>query len=261
MAEPAAEVADGGEVEHTEAFVLSRQVDGTLRRMDPATGALELYTSIEGILKAVPKISWDVAATWSRLAIFQARLFLDKQSYERNGIARSYADKVFPDGVDLISAVSWWRRRLRSDCKGFVVFEGGFDTSGPIAATDAPQLMIDGVTGEVQAEDQAAIEKKRELHLKRRRLDDRWAAKGISNEAREKIKNADVNRMDRKAKGQEYIYQKGWVNTSALSHGAKLQLASPRWLVRAQEAKQQAALKDQSSEEIEQLPLVTWPRI
>lgn len=57
-------------------------------------GDVELYTSIDGILRAVPSMNWDWAATWSRLAIMRVHLFLDRTSYDRGGIERSYASKA-----------------------------------------------------------------------------------------------------------------------------------------------------------------------
>ena len=55
---------------------------------------MELYTSIDGILRAVPKMNWDWAATWSRLAVMRVHLFIDRASYDRGGIERSYASKA-----------------------------------------------------------------------------------------------------------------------------------------------------------------------
>jgi len=196
-------------------YQVSRDVDGTLRRTNPETGDVELYTSIEGILKAVPSMNWDLAAAWSRLPIMRVHLFIDRGSYERGGVARSYACKAFlPEGVDLIAAISWWRRRVREEGKGFAVFEGGFDTSA-VAATDPPYFMLDGSTGLADADDMDAIERKRELHLKRRKLEQRWAAKGASEAVLAKIKQADTHRMHRKARGEEYYYKKGWVSSLA----------------------------------------------
>jgi len=202
-------------------YEVSRDVDGTLRRVDPETGDVELYTSIEGILKAVPSMNWDLAAAWSRLPILRAHLFIDRGSYERGGVARPYASKDFqPDGVDLISAIAWWRRRMREEGKGFVVFEGGFDTSG-VCVTDPPYFKLDGSDGSVDADDMDAIQRKREIHEKRRKLEQRWAAKGATEMVLQKIKQADAHRLHRKAQGEEYHYRKGWVSTLAAQ-------ASPR---------------------------------
>lgn len=232
---PAAEAATTEEVKPVDAeppvveavakearpYEVSRDVDGTLRRIDPETGDVELYTSIEGILKAVPSMNWDLAAAWSRLPILRAHLFIDRGSYERGGVARPYASKDFqPDGVDLISAIAWWRRRMREEGKGFVVFEGGFDTSG-VCVTDPPYFKLDGSDGSVDADDMDAIQRKREIHEKRRKLEQRWAAKGATEMVLQKIKQADAHRLHRKAQGEEYHYRKGWVSTLAAQ-------ASPR---------------------------------
>ncbi|CAJ1329203.1 unnamed protein product [Effrenium voratum] len=180
-----------------EAYQVSRDVAGTLRRQDPVTGDVELYTSIDGILQAVPKMNWDMAATWSRLPIMRVHLFLDKVSFQRGGIMRSYASKVFsPEGLDLIQAIAWWRKRVKSPAKGFAVFEASFDSQ--VCITDPPTLMLDGATGEAEADDAEAIQRKRESHAKRRELDKRWVTKGISEEALQKIKQADMHRMSRK---------------------------------------------------------------
>ncbi|CAJ1443143.1 unnamed protein product [Effrenium voratum] len=184
-----------------EAYQVSRDVAGTLRRQDPVTGDVELYTSIDGILQAVPKMNWDMAATWSRLPIMRVHLFLDKVSFQRGGIMRSYASKVFsPEGLDLIQAIAWWRKRVKSPAKGFAVFEASFDSQ--VCITDPPTLMLDGATGEAEADDAEAIQRKRESHAKRRELDKRWVTKGISEEALQKIKQADMHRMSRKATGR-----------------------------------------------------------
>ncbi|OLP93785.1 hypothetical protein AK812_SmicGene24272 [Symbiodinium microadriaticum] len=210
---PAAEAATTEEVKPVDAeppvveavakearpYEVSRDVDGTLRRIDPETGDVELYTSIEGILKAVPSMNWDLAAAWSRLPILRAHLFIDRGSYERGGVARPYASK---------------------EGKGFVVFEGGFDTSG-VCVTDPPYFKLDGSDGSVDADDMDAIQRKREIHEKRRKLEQRWAAKGATEMVLQKIKQADAHRLHRKAQGEEYHYRKGWVSTLAAQ-------ASPR---------------------------------
>ncbi|CAE7360332.1 unnamed protein product [Symbiodinium natans] len=201
--------------EEPKPYQVSRDVDGTLRRTDPDTGDVELYTSIEGILKAVPSLNWDLAAAWSRLPIVRVHLFIDRSSYERAGVARSYASKDFqPEGVDLISAITWWRRRVREEGKGFAVFEGGFDSSGA-CVTGPPYFKLDGSNGSVDADDMDAIQRKREIHEKRRKLEQRWAAKGTTDAVLLKIKQADAHRLHRKAQGEEYHYRKGWVSTLA----------------------------------------------
>ncbi|CAJ1329204.1 unnamed protein product [Effrenium voratum] len=210
-----------------EAYQVSRDVAGTLRRQDPVTGDVELYTSIDGILQAVPKMNWDMAATWSRLPIMRVHLFLDKVSFQRGGIMRSYASKVFsPEGLDLIQAIAWWRKRVKSPAKGFAVFEASFDSQ--VCITDPPTLMLDGATGEAEADDAEAIQRKRESHAKRRELDKRWVTKGISEEALQKIKQADMHRMSRKAKGEEYLYKKGWVSAEVAKTSPRLLLPALR---------------------------------
>lgn len=249
--------AVGEQLDFKASMTISYDMSGTMRTVDPETGALELNTSIDGILKAVPKMSWDVAATWSRLAIFSMRLFIDRASYDKGGIARAYADKVFPQGVDLIAAVEFWRKRIRQDSQSFAIFEGGFDASGPVALTDAPQLVIDGATGEVEADSYVTIQRKRERHFKRRSLDAKWASKGASQDLLFKIRCADVDILDHKAKGHEYAKETGWV-PATLKKSPRALRAPPKWERRPKEADGQLALPQiagETSQEPEKLKL------
>lgn len=233
------ETAPGEEVKEAakpekETYEVSRDVAGTLRKIDPETGEVELYTSIDGILQAVPKMNWDLAATWSRLPIMKVHLFIDRATYARGGMERSYASKVFqPQGLDLISAIQWWRKRVPITPPGtasaaarhvaFAVFEGSF--TAEVSTTDPPVLMLDAL-GEVEADDVAVIQRKHQSHVKRRALEKRWASEGTSEDVLKKIKEADLHSKSRKAKGDEYLYKTGWV-PKAVMPGAK----SPRRLM------------------------------
>lgn len=227
------EVSEEAAKPEKETHEVSRDVAGTLRKTDPETGDVELYTSIDGILQAVPKMNWDVAATWSRLPIMKVHLFIDRASYERGGMERSYASKVFPEGLDLIAAIAWWRKRIPVAAPGtakaaqravaFGVFEGSFNAQ--VSATDPPILMLDA-SGEVQADDVEVIQRKHQSYVKRRELEKRWTSKGASEEILRKIKEADLHSMSRKAKGDEYLYKTGWVPKPVMP-GAK----SPRRLM------------------------------
>lgn len=50
--------------------------------------------------------------------------------------------------------------------------------------TDPPRCFIDAETGEVEADGEAELAKKREAHMKRRGMDERWAKKGVPEEIR-----------------------------------------------------------------------------
>lgn len=210
------------EIVEFHAMVAKFMADSSNLRYIDLDGQLILFTSIEGILKAVPHISWDVALTWSRLAIFGMHLFRNRQSYEQGGISRAYSDKVFPEGIDLIAAVHYWQKRIRQDSNCVVVLQAGFDTSGPICLTEAPIIIIDGATGGgVDADSIETIAAKRSKYLKRRSMDQKWAAKGVSQDLLAKIQKADSNILDRKAKGHQYAKETGWVVSSECLNSPK----------------------------------------
>lgn len=186
------------------------------------------------------------------------RLFIDRASYDKGGIARAYADRTFPQGVDLIAALEFWRKRIRKDAPSFVVFEGGFDISGPLILTDAPRLVIDGATGEVEADSYDTIQKKRERHLKRRELDTKWASKGASQDLLSKISRADIEIREHKAKGYEYVKETGWVPAATLKKSPRALRAPQKWERMSKEADGQLALPQiagDSSQEPEKLQL------
>jgi len=182
-----------------------------LRRVDPANSKLEIYASTQEMMAWAPKLDYDKAAAWSKVPIFRARLYLDRATFESSP-ARTTVDQTFPDGVDLVSAIQWWRKRVREAGKGFAVFEGGFDTSGVVYLTDPPCIWLDAATGDCEADSFEEIERKEELHMKRRQIEARWESKGVSEELRAKIEAADLRAADRRKKGQEYMLRGGWVD-------------------------------------------------
>mmetsp|Transcript_135447 Transcript_135447/g.377261 ORF Transcript_135447/g.377261 Transcript_135447/m.377261 type:complete len:238 (-) Transcript_135447:166-879(-) len=182
-----------------------------LRHVDPETGALTLYSSADALVQWLPKMGWEHVTAWSKMPVFRVLLFHDRAAFLEGGMLRSYVEHVFPDGEDLLAALLWWRKRVREEGKGFAIFEGGFDTTGLVHLTDAPRVLVDAATGEVDADDEEAIQKKRELHEKRRRLEERWAAKGVPEEVRARIQNAEHLISAKKQQGQEYMMKGGWV--------------------------------------------------
>jgi len=217
------------EIAEFHAMVAKFMADSSKLRYTHPDGQLILYTSIEGIIKAVPHIGWDAALIWSRLAIFGMHLFRNRQSYEQGGIARAYSDKVFPKGLDFIAAVQYWQKRIRQDSTSVVVLEAGFDASGPVCLTDAPIIVIDGATGGVDADSLETIEEKRKKYLKRCSIDQKWAGKGVSQELLSKIQKADTNILERKAKGHQFAKETGWVPSSECLNSPKPVKEPPKW--------------------------------
>lgn len=183
------------------------------RNVDKKTGALEIYASSQSLMEWVPKFDQGLVALWCRVPIFRARLFRSKEAFRQGGLDRCYVEQVFPEGEDLLSAIVWWRKRVREEQRGFAVFEGGFDTSGLVNLTEPPRCSIDADSGEVEADDQAEIDRKRHLHVKRRGMDARWAKKGVSEELRGRIEAAEAKAQERKRRGEEYALRGGWVPT------------------------------------------------
>uniref|UniRef100_A0A7S4QW22 Uncharacterized protein n=1 Tax=Alexandrium monilatum TaxID=311494 RepID=A0A7S4QW22_9DINO len=190
---------------------LQRDENKPLRHVDPETGALTLYSSADAILEWVPKMPWELVTAWCKMPVFRVLLFHDKAAFNEGGLIRSYVEHVFPEGEDLLKAVLWWRKRVREEAKGFAIFEGGFDTTGVVHLTDAPRVLMDAATGEVEGDDEAAIQKKREVHDKRQKMDARWAAKGLSDDVLAKIQSAEHLLADKKRHGHEYMLKGGWV--------------------------------------------------
>lgn len=182
-----------------------------LRHVDQETGALTLYSSSDAIIKWAPKMGWELVTAWSKMPVFRVLLFHDKAAYSEGGVGRSYVQHVFPEGETLLAAMLWWRKRVREDNKGFAIFEGGFDTSGLVHLTDAPRVLMDAVTGEVEGDDDAEIQRKRELHNKRQNMDARWGKKGLSEDMRAKIQSAEHLIAEKKRLGHEYMLKGGWV--------------------------------------------------
>lgn len=182
-----------------------------MRTVDEETGQLKILSSADMLMKWLPKLSWDYLAIWCTMPIFRVRLFGDRNAYVEHD--RSYVEQVFPEGEDLETAVLWWRKRVNQEKKGFAVFEGGFDASGPLLLTDAPRVKVDAATGECEADGSEEIERKRTLHIKRRQMADKWGSKGVSDEMLRKIENAEHLIKEKKRRGQEFMLKGGWVKT------------------------------------------------
>lgn len=178
----------------------------------------------------VPSFGWDKLAHWCKMPIFRIRLFRCKEAFRHGGLDRCYTEHVYPEGEDLLTALVWWRRRIREQGKGFAVFEGGFDTSGLVYLTDPPRCAIDAETGEVEADDADELERKRTKHQKRAGMDKRWARKGLSEELRNKIEAAEVMGQERKRRGEGYALRGGWIPSQKLSVvGADIGGGTPRY--------------------------------
>lgn len=208
----------------------SPELDGKpLRNVDPITGGLEIFASTEELMRWVPAFGWDKLAHWCKMPIFRIRLFRSREAFRQGGLDRCYTEHFYPEGEDLLSALVWWRKRVREEGQGFAVFEGGFDTSGLVYLTDPPRCGIDAPSGEVEADDAEELERKRALHHKRAGMDMRWARKGLSQEARNKIEVAEVGIQERKRRGEAYTLRGGWVPSQKLSVvGADIGGATPR---------------------------------
>lgn len=197
---------------HQRAILVGGKEYQALRRIDPDSGRLELYCSTEGVMHLVPNAAWNLLPIWCKLPIFRVLLFLDQSNYLAGGLRRSYAEKVFSEGNDLLAAVLWWRRRLPEENKGFAVFEAGFDGTGLVALTEPPRLYIDASSGTMDGDDADAISRKWVAHKKRMQMQQRWAAKGLSAELQLKIDCAELRNLDRKARGDKYMLRGGWVS-------------------------------------------------
>lgn len=180
-----------------------------LRDVDKQTGALHIVCSSEELMQWVPKLPLSLVATWSKMPIFLLKLYLDKQTYEHSD--RSYAEQVFPNGEDLLSCIQWWRRRVNHEGKGFAVFEGGFDETGPVLYTEPPRFLVDAATGDVIADDADEIERKRMLHNKRKAVLQKWNQKGTSQEMLKKMEAADEIIKEKRRRGVSYMLKGGWV--------------------------------------------------
>lgn len=194
-----------------------------MRTVDEQTGRLKILSSADSLMKWVPKLSWDYLALWCMMPIFRVRLFADRASCTEHD--RAYTEHIFPDGEDLETAVLWWRKRVNQQAKGFAVFEGGFDTSGPVLLTDAPRIMVDAVSGECEADGAEDIERKRLLHVKRTQMNEKWSSKpGMSEEMLRKIENAEHIIKEKKRRGQEFMLKGGWVSKKeTVASGLNLQ--------------------------------------
>merc|ERR1719456_1668725 len=159
-----------------------------MRTVDEQTGQLKILSSADALMKWLPKLSWDYLALWCMMPIFRVRLFGDREAFVEHD--RCYVEHIFQEGEDLETAVLWWRKRVNQEKKGFAVFEGGFDASGPVLLTEAPRVWVDAATGESEADGSEEIERKRMLHNKRRQMNAKWEGKGMSEDMIRKIENA-----------------------------------------------------------------------
>lgn len=188
-----------------------------LRHEDPETGALTIYSSTDQVLAWVPNMDYDKLTAWAKMPIFRVKLFKERGSYDRK--ETPYVIEVFERGEDLAFAIAWWRKRVSQTGRGFAVFEGGFDTTGVVKCTEAPSVRIDASNGEVEADGFDEIERKRELHEKRKSRVAKWAGKGVDDDTLAKIERAEMLICEKKERGQEYMLKGGWVNPDQIERG------------------------------------------
>jgi len=186
-------------------------IEPPMRTTDAKTGQLKILSSAKRLMAWLPKMGWDHLSLWCTMPIFRVRLFADREAYVTHD--RSYVEQVFPEGEDLETAVLWWRKRVNQENKGFAVFEGGYDSSGPLLLTDAPRVCVNAVTGECEADGADEVERKRLLHNKRRQMAEKWGSKGVSEDMLRKIENAEFLIKDKKRRGQEFMLKGGWVKS------------------------------------------------
>jgi len=179
------------------------------RYVDPETGTLQILASTDDLTKLVPQMDFGALAVWARMPIFRVKLYFSREKWQ-NG-EQPYVDRVFSEGEDAHSAIQWWQKRLSRENKGFGVFEGGFDASGPVTLTEPPFIAIDA-SGEVEADSAEDIERKRLMYIKRKEVAQRWETKGVSPDLQSKIEAAELLAKERKQRGQTFMMKGGWVN-------------------------------------------------
>lgn len=189
------------------------------RHVEEDTGNLVLLSSVDEVMQWLPGLTYDRAIHWARMPIFRVRLWHGADSFSRGDV--SYVDQTFPEGEDLAYSLAWWRKRVGQASKGFAVFEGGFDTSGPVLLTDAPVLRVDAASGAAEADDAEEIDRKRALHRKRQSMGEKWALKGLTENARLKIEAAERLGREKRQKGHDYMLRGGWVKPAAIGTDIK----------------------------------------
>lgn len=132
----------------------------------------------------------------------------------REGPGLPYKTHVFPEAVDIVEAVQWWRLRVAEARKGVAAFEGSF-AQEPMTLTEPPRLLADAELGVIEADPPDRVEQKRLQHLSRERASQRWESKGMDPALKAKIEAAEMKLKAKKEGGQQK-YQLGlvWVKTS-----------------------------------------------
>eukprot|EP00450_Noctiluca_scintillans_P017517 CAMPEP_0194511202 /NCGR_PEP_ID=MMETSP0253-20130528/42805_1 /TAXON_ID=2966 /ORGANISM="Noctiluca scintillans" /LENGTH=221 /DNA_ID=CAMNT_0039354515 /DNA_START=12 /DNA_END=677 /DNA_ORIENTATION=+ len=179
------------------------------RCQHPVTGQLQIPSSTEDLMRWAPKFGHHSVLHWARMPIFKVEMHLDEEAFMSK--RRPYAEGSFPEGEDLASAIVFWRKRVGQEGKGYAVFYGGFDTTPHV--TEEPICAVDASTGEVRADSEEEIERKRLMHVKRRELEQRWADKGVPEELRLKMAAAEsLNKERKQTTGEEFMLKAGWVH-------------------------------------------------
>merc|ERR1719375_1000514 len=149
------------------------------------------------LLAALPTLTTDAVAVWSRTPVAQIELFMDKRGYTEPPRI-PYVSKIFPDPIDIFAALKWRERRQKPGT-GFAVFSG----------LHGVKLTIDGVTGEVEADGEKALEVGMVKSKKTATVKNRHAGK-LGPELAAKVSRADALRSSRTADGYAYVPLVGW---------------------------------------------------
>lgn len=192
-------------------------VSGALRTAGEKPGEVQITASVDQMRQWLPDLENATLAAWSKMPIWCLKAYSDRRRYEdRPGLP--YQTHVFPEAVDIVRAVQWWRLRIPEERKGLAVFESSFAPDGPMELTDPPQLLADAENARIEADPQAEIDAKRLRLQARERMSKRWESKGLTPSLNAKIDNAERKLRAQKADNkQKYQLGIGWVKTAEFS--------------------------------------------
>lgn len=166
------------------------------REEHPMTGHLRVTCSAEAVRKLLPNLDFDACRVWCNLPVFRVRLFQNRRTCAETNV--HYSEHCFSPPASFLDAASWWRKRVREDQDTFATFEGCFEPNSPVEVADPPLVRVDNATGKVEADDGDEVERKRTLHINRKKMEERWDKKAVAAEVRQKIDNADALLRERK---------------------------------------------------------------
>jgi len=187
-----------------------------LRNVDPKTGEVVIFSSMEDLAKWLPECKSEDLLSWSQLPIFRVALYTDKSSWVAKQTA--YVYQVFPEGLDLAAALAWWRKRMSQAGRGFAVFEAGFDNTGPIFKTEPPYLCVDGVTGECIADAKEEIAEATAAHEAARHADEVAEEGHVRRDDGEDRAGRAVGAREEETRAT--VHAQGWMGDEA-AHGPR----------------------------------------